>query len=147
MTGTLTSLGVLSLQFTGLVSQGVGRGGNDCVWVCMCVRWTLDSTPTSTSSPDTSNKTKQAKVLCCVCVRVCVSECVCVHMRVWKCAQKKRDMCGCRVVAAVTNLPGLPDGSRSKVTELWLDKHRSPASISHPVHFGNTWLFLGALGP
>lgn len=55
-------------------------------------------------------------------------------------------MC-CRVVAAVTNLPGPPDGSRSKVTELWLDKHRSPASISHPVHFGNTWLFLGALGP
>lgn len=57
-------------------------------------------------------------------------------------------MC-CRVVVvvAVTNLPGPPDGSRSKVTELWLDKHRSPASISHPVHFGNTWLFLGALGP
>lgn len=54
-------------------------------------------------------------------------------------------MC-CRVVAAVTNLPGPQDGSRSKVTELWLDKHRSPASISHPVHFGNTWLFLGALG-
>lgn len=65
----------------------------------------------------------------------------------WTCAQKKRGMCGCRVVAAVTNLPEPPDGSRSKVTELWLDKHRSPASISHPVHFGNTWLFLGALGP
>lgn len=56
-------------------------------------------------------------------------------------------MCCRVVVVAVTNLPGPPDGSRSKVTELWLDKHRSPASISHPVHFGNTWLFLGALGP
>lgn len=53
-------------------------------------------------------------------------------------------MC-CRAVAAVTNLPGPPDGNRSKVTELWLDKHRSPASISYPVHFGNTWLFLATL--
>lgn len=60
--------------------------------------------------------------------------------------KKKGHVC-CRVVAAVTNLPGPQDGSKSKVTELWLDKHRSPASISHPVHFGNTWLFLGALGP
>lgn len=39
------------------------------------------------------------------------------------------------------------DGNRSKVTELWLDKHRSPASISYPVRFGNTWLFfLAAAG-
>lgn len=53
-------------------------------------------------------------------------------------------MC-CRAVAAVTNLPGPPDGNRSKVTELRLDKHRSPASISYPVHFGNTWLFLATL--
>ncbi len=68
--------------------------------------------------------------------------CVDVHT-----GKKKWGHVCCWVVAAVTNLPGPPDGSRSKVTELWLDKHRSPASISHPVHFGNTWLFLGALGP
>lgn len=53
-------------------------------------------------------------------------------------------MCS-RAVAAVTNLPGPPDGNRSKVTELWLDKHRSPTSISYPVHFGNTWLFPATL--
>lgn len=62
------------------------------------------------------------------------------------CTQEKEHVC-CRAVAAVTNLPGPPDGNRSKVTELWLDKHRNPASISYPVHFGNTWLFLAALGP
>lgn len=60
--------------------------------------------------------------------------------------QKRGHVC-CRVVAAVTNLPGPPDGSSSKVTEPWLDKHRSPVSISHPVHFGKTWLFQVALGP
>lgn len=32
------------------------------------------------------------------------------------------------------------------MTELWLDKHRSPASISYPVRFGNTWLFFLAAG-
>ena len=69
--------------------------------------------------------------------------CVCVS----GCAHRKKGHVCCRVVDAVTNLPGPPDGSRRKVTELWLDKHRSPASISHPVHFGNTWLLLGALGP
>lgn len=47
------------------------------------------------------------------------------------------------LVLLVTNLPGAPD---SKVTELLLDKQRSPASISYPVLFGNTWLFLGARG-
>lgn len=81
-----------------------------------------------------------------LCVYVCVCAraraCVCVDMH----TERKGHVC-CRVVAAVTNLLGPPDGSRSKVTELWLDKHRSPASISHPVHFENTWLFLGALGP
>lgn len=80
----------------------------------------------------------------CMCACVCVRVCNCVY----GCAHGKRGHVCCRVVVvAVTNLPGPPDGSRSKVTELWLDKHRSPASISHPVHFGNTWLFLGALGP
>lgn len=73
---------------------------------------------------------------------VCVHVFVCVGM----CTQEKGHVC-CRAVAAVTNLPGPPDGNRSKVTELWLDKHRNPASISYPVHFGNTWLFLAALGP
>lgn len=135
MSGTLTSPAVLSVQFTGLVSKGVSRGGNGCVWVhlcvCMCATRRLDSTPTSSSSPDTGNKTKQTTV---------------VWLCVWMCTQEKGQVC-CRAADAVTNLPVPPDRSRNKVTELWLDKHRSPASISHPVHFRNTWLSLGSLGP
>ena len=104
----------------------VSVGVDMAVCECVCkLNIRQHSLPTSTSSPDTSNKTKQAKVLCCVCV--CV----------WMCTLKKGHVCS-RVVDAVTNLPRPPDGSRSKVTELLLDKHRSPASISHPLHFGNT---------
>lgn len=76
----------------------------------------------------------------------------CMWVWVWVCVlvdrcMKKGGAQCCRAVATVTNLLGPLEGNRSKVTELWLDKHRSSASISYPVHFGNTWLFLVALGP
>lgn len=135
MTGSLTSLRALSKWFTGLVNQGVSRGGNEscvCVRVCVCkvsIRQHsylhLLMTP-----PIRLNRPR--------CYAPYHSLALCV------CALKKEARC-CRAVAAVTNLPGPPDGNRSKVTELWLDKHRSPASISYPVHFGNTWLFLVTL--
>lgn len=75
-----------------------------------------------------------------VCVCVCAD--VGVHLR-------KGGMCAAGLLLLLLSPIwwGPPDGNRSKVTELWLDKHRSPASISYPVRFGNTWLFfLAAAG-
>jgi len=74
---------------------------------------------------------------------------LCVCVCVWGGGAHGRTggMCAAGLLLLSPICRGPPDGSGSKVTELWLDNHRSPASISHPVHFGNTWLFLGALGP
>lgn len=123
------------------MSAGLGANASDsfsmciyyiCMYVCVYLRLTLDITPLP------PHLTPAIKLNRPWCSAGCVSLCTHVHA-------EKGHVC-CIVVSAVTNLLGPPDGSKSKVTELRLDKHRSPASISYPVHFGNTWLFLGAQG-